>query len=556
MIVEDESAKYGGLHVTGSETDLSRNPNAPTARGPARPSAVGAGGCPAQPDQVFRVSLVLFVVLKLVLMSSLPLIVTYDSMHYLALSELWDGTRSWDEWHFGRTPAFPYYLRSISRIFGLHGGTFITCNTLMGIATGGFLALLLRRHVGRIPAIGFLALMLAHPLQVGYEHVLLTEATTACMLALIMLIAATRTDAPISYSFLIGSVVGLAYMTRQTFVAMIIPVLLVSALMHRKPGRTYRAMFAAVLVGSIGYAGMTVRWQRFSAEHDSRGIGYLLFLGALNYGLIDSSIEEFAPARVVYDNLRHEVPEPGDAGYTDLHIMTIRRIADRSFARHAGSIAVYSLLANPLQYVKAVAQNLRLLYGASDVMSENAVWPLVGMREQYDGNCRVGEPYRAEALALFDQPFQIGAVARTYGHFVRPFRRLVLIAALCSLVGGITMLMRRDWVPGILNLVPHLLIVAHAVLLVGIDRYAFPMYPAVLCMGLWSGFHLVRSARLRLIRREPQPTVAANAATTCGGPPTVGRGVRIARVALTILTAIGLQVLANFVLQPSPAFGH
>src|SRR5262249_9105735 len=150
----------------------------------------------------------------------------------------------------------------------------------------------------------------------------------------------------------------------------------------------------AVAVGAAGYAGMTARWQARSAQHQAVGSGFLLFLGALNYGLIDSSLPEFAPARQAYDEMLAG-PAMGDAGYTDVRVMPIRHVVERTVHGDLGRIAFKSLAANPAKYLAAVGRNLRLLYGLSRDKSENAEWPVTAMRSSYEGNVRVGEPFRA-----------------------------------------------------------------------------------------------------------------------------------------------------------------
>jgi hypothetical protein len=507
-------------------------------------------------NRLFWIGAGVFVVLKLVLMAGLPLVVSYDSMHYLDLSETYDGTRTWDQWHYGRVPAYPYYLWAVGKVLGLTPGSYITSNTIMGTITALLLAWLLRVRVGPIPALVLLVLMLMHPLIVGYEHVLLTEVITGCLLAIIMAVSCPQAPWAWGHYVLLGSIVGLAYMTRQNYLAMLAPALVVSALLHRKPRRTTAAIVLALVLGTAGFTGMMARWSAREGPHKHQGAGFLLFIGVCNYGLVDTSIPEFVPAREAYEKILKELPPAGDAGYGDLHILPIRRIAEEAFPNDCGRIAWKSVLASPPAYLKAVGRNLRLLYGFADVQGENANWPLVGMRKNYgDGNVRVGPHYDEKARALFAQPFQRGAVGRGYRNLVDPHNTVFLLAAGLSFFGMMTMLARKDWVPAILNFIPHYLLLGYAVLLTGIDRYAIPMYPAMLFSGLWSAWYLGGLARNRLLHRaSPATPDLAGWGGSPGVHPATCKGPRVLRVILTVLAILGLQLFANLVLQPWPSW--
>jgi len=469
-----------------------------------RPEAATATGCTH--GRLFAWSILVFAVLKLLLMPALPLVVSYDSMHYLDLSRVWEGTRAWQTWDYMRTPGFPYYLYAVAQVWGITPGVFILTQTLLGTIAAILLACALRRHAGRPAALAFLLLMLGFPLVVGYEHVLLTETVNVLLVAAVVAAALLRSRWwPVSYLF-VGTVVGMGYMVRQSFVALLVPALLVTALRHRRPHGAVTAVLVAMVLGGAAYAGMTTQWkqrQKASGAPD-RGAKFLLFCGAFNYGLIDPTIEAFAPAREVYEELLRQCPDPGDAGYSKHpKMLPIRQKVLDSSPEAAGDIAMQSLRGNLVGYLSAVGKNLRLMYGITAVKSNrstwerscNSIWPVIGMRPEYKGNCMVGEPYLARAKELFEQRFQRGWIAQAYDALRRPYLWIVLTASWMTILAGIVWLAKRDWATGILCLAPHGYILLHAVLLTSVDRYAFPVYPLMLCMAVWSLARLAQQTR-------------------------------------------------------------
>ena len=467
-------------------------------------------------DRVFVTAVLVYAALRLLTMSALPLIVSFDSIHYVNLSEILDGRRPWEEWDYFRAPGFPFYLLIVARALGLSAAAFVGMNTLLGIVAASCLAVIVRRRAGRWAAVCCLAVLFAYPLMVGYEHVLLTEVTSTCLIAAVLCLSSTRTAAILPQALLVGTVIGLGWMIRQTAVALVPVAAILVALVHLRDRRRVMTCLLALAGVTGAYAGVTQKWAARAARYETGGMGHLFFIGVVNYGLIDSSLPEFAPAKAAYDELRRAEPDTSDIGYTDLKIMGIRAEALRSFKAKEGSIALRSVLHEPIGYLGAVAKNLRLMYGLSQSKSENANWPIAGMTREVDeyGNIRVGPPLREKADSLFKTPFKRGAVARGYARLIGLYRVFVAGAAAITLLGGLWMLWRRAWVGALLNLTPHYLIALHAALLTGIDRYAYPMYPAMLAMAIWTAGYLWQTVQARGRLTPPVDTMPSDASTT------------------------------------------
>jgi hypothetical protein len=120
-----------------------------------------------------------------------PVILSYDSAHYLMLSELIrDG--AWDLWDPYRNPAFPFFLNLSQALLGINENAFLVPMILAHLVLFA-LVYYFALHTGNIGhtrarkavLIFVVAFIAIDPLIVGYYHTLLTEyaAATIAMIA-------------------------------------------------------------------------------------------------------------------------------------------------------------------------------------------------------------------------------------------------------------------------------------------------------------------------------------------------------------------------------------
>lgn len=450
---------------------------------------------------------------------SAPLIVTFDSAHFLGYLPVLTGEAPLETWDVGRGPGFPIWLWVTRSALGNGPGAALMTNLLCLLVLLGALRSTLAAAVPDWKPLWVAGAVLVafDPTSFGYFHVLLTECLAATFFAVGLALAAARMRL-----WLEGKTLGLAvelgaaalavfaYHVKQPYAAaFLFPVCFSAAwaLRHRLGAR--RALLPLAIT-SIAVLGSAVAWQRFLPAAGAAGDSTRATSSLLANNLASTCIR--AETGLFYDTAATVLvcadpswkKEPRAAGF-ELE----RRCSDGALSPgEVAAICGRAMMVGPHRVAVELAGGLRELFSMGKVRDH------LGSGEEHAIIAHKAFRIRPEESPVFWLPEELRLRVESYAQTGARTGRLVSwlgalgrpslwlhaalgIASFLLAAGGLFWTWRRGHKPA---LAPALVFVSAstsatyslvlAVLGTTIDRYQYPVFPSslvavLLCIALW-----------------------------------------------------------------------
>lgn len=445
---------------------------------------------------IYRTALLVCAVFHGLHFLALPLVMSPDGLEYVALSERFGASGFFEQWSYIRMPLYPLLLRASFDAFGKVPGAALLPGVTLGFLGVCALAAEVRRIRGDRAAAVLLALLSAYPVLVGYEHTVLTEPGTFCILSLVVVLLSrlARRGIDVATMGLLGCTLAAGYLFRATTIAVLPAVTLtVTAIARRSTvgNRQARLVTAAALMLAVGLPLMTMKFWRAGGRDARIGstFGFTLSYYVAAQGLLPATTADLGEAAAAYEQATEDAAARRTSllGIAPVVASRLQRVDGKRLLREAARTA-------PLAYTAAVARTALTFAGTPQRPSENALFLSNVLSLSAPGSkCVCPEADQAAFTRLFARPG-----FRTPLHYalkiVTPlYVPLVLAGSVLTLIGFAVGVRRGD--PALLALtsVPVAFSAAHAFLLLGTDRFAMPVLPFALVNVVVFASVIVRS---------------------------------------------------------------
>lgn len=418
----------------------------------------------------------------------LPLVMSPDGLEYVALSRLFGQPDVLDQWVFFRMPLYPLILRATFEVFGENAVAAIVPGTALGFAGAWVVASELRHSAGSGTAAAVLAVLCLYPVLVAYQHAVLTEAGTFCVLAVVvaLLLRLIRKGPSLVTIGLLACVLTAGYLYRATLLGVVpAAAAVVSLVLWRsrpagsEPERSRTVMVMLAVSAAVVLVGLPLVASRVwsaqgRAARIQRALGHNLVLNLAQQGILRIDDPLLASARPAYET-----------ALATGEFLSLRPVPDAVAAAlliHAqNGDAVFSrtVVSNPGAYAAAALRVAAAFAGIAPSGENHLFTSNVLSLSVPDAKCVCPVDRRAEF-----QPFSKTG-RRSPIHYMLKilyplFRPFVVVGWLLTVVALVVGLRRLDLRLVAVSLVPLSFAAGHVLLLFGIDRYAVSTFPLAL----------------------------------------------------------------------------
>lgn len=444
----------------------------------------------------FLLAVLAFTVLCLRHWITLPIYITYDGHEYILLADLLGTDRFWEEWNPIRTPGFPLALKVSLSILGRNSLAAQSVPVALGALGCLLVADSVRRILGQWAAAITLLVLGFFPTLVAFEHVVLTETGTFFFLALLVRLGVwaptTVRDAWLrALAFALALTAG--YFWRQT-VIVVAPwlALLQAVTVSRLIQGRRRYLIAALQIGLVLLLPLASRlpWtSRF--PHTNFGVRLLLDF-AMRQAVVPPEDPLMAPIAYEYrlalaaaerEGMVPGIPWPEVSRLGAL--IALEPTAQGARWQFVRLIAKY-----PTRYAVGVGRTLRFVAGfdGGKCESKNMRWLILSPASTQSLIGGGPEQIVARNTRDFTREAQPGTLRRALWWLSGPYDRLLMVCNLLTVGLFLVALVRRDQALLAVSGVPVIFALAHAVLLISMDRFMVPIYPLTLACGILTVF--------------------------------------------------------------------
>lgn len=490
-------------------------------------------------SRAYRYSLYFCGAITLLHTVSLPVLVTYDGHLYVDLADVLGSNRFPADWDFLRTPLYPLGLKLAFWLLGKQPLSVIALGGLLGfLGIWSLGAAVKEMGYPRAAAAGVVSATL-YPTLVAYEHCLLSETGTFFFIALIVRAIVwmpERRSWQLKTSVLTALLAGGFYF-RPTFLYLAPVVgglLLFSTLCDQARLKgSWHALERSLIARAGLQLGVVVAvpfllaapWNR--AMSQTNRAGEVLLFGLIKQAAIPPGDPALGGAATPYERAIQGSTVNGrlDVGGVRSGVaLEVWAAMPPAQLQAAGALFRRMVLQHPVRYLKGVVRTVLLFAGVPALESENALFKDAVLHAP-GSNIFPGPARLEEAIGKqFSQTRRAPVIGRLL-QFIDPLYEVLIffgfaLAASAALVG----IVRTDLPLLAFSLVPGAFLAMHALLLLSLDRYAFPVYP-VLLFGL-------AFLPLRMFHRRPQQEA------TVVGPTLEGTAERRTLAALATILAV------------------
>ena len=423
---------------------------------------------------------------------TLPILITYDGHEYLQLGELFGSDTFWQVWNPLRTPGFPLALQISLSLLGRNA----LAAQAVPLAFGAFGCLLIadavRRVAGEWAAAAALLVLRLYPTLVAYEHMVLTETGSFFFLALgVRLGVATPQTVRAAWlrALAFGLTLTAAYYWRQTVLA-VVPLLvaLQAAAAWRLAAGRKRVLLAVLQAAVVLILPLALRHPWISHFPATSFSARVLLDFAMRQAVIPPEEPALAPVTEEYRAAIAEAEKAGSpAGIpwpVVSHLGTLVSLpptADEAMRYVGRLIAKY-----PRRYAAGVARTLWLFAGFDGGAGESKSmrgWILAPTTNHALftlGPDRVPPRDRKD----FERQTPPGRLRQALRWLCGPYDRLLVACSFATVGLFLLALTRRNEALICLSGVPLTFALAHAMVLMSVDRFMMPIYPIILACGV------------------------------------------------------------------------
>jgi hypothetical protein len=409
-------------------------------------------------------------------------------------------------------PLYPLFLRASFDLLGRFPGAALLPGVLLGFLGVWVLADEVRRTRGDLAGAAVLVLLSAYPVLVGYEHTVLTETGTFCVLSVVVVLLSrlARTGITFTTMALLGATLAAGYLLRATTTAVVPAVLVVIAATTRSSAESTRQSRLALAAGLLVVVGLPFATMRLwsAGGRDARigsTFGYTLSYYLVAQGMLPSGdLGDAAPA--------YEAAKATAAVQRSSLVEMSPLVAERLHTLDGKQLLSEAIVTNPIAYLAAVSRTALVFAGVPPRPSENYLFLSNVLSLSVPGSKCVcpdaDQPVFARTFA------QSGH--RTPLHYVLKiltplYTALAMLGSALTVIGFAAGLRRADpaWLAW--TAVPVAFAAAHAALLLGTDRFAMPVFPLALVSLVVCASLPARSAHAASVAGERIPAGAFGA---------------------------------------------
>jgi hypothetical protein len=175
-----------------------------------------------------KIITVILVVVHVLMSVALPLVVTYDGHLYHGLLQSFGSGFSLAHWDVVRTPLFPLMLYISTNVFGVGPASVIILNTSLYLIAG---LALIQRCMDVKSSVVFSLLFFLAPLSLVYEHILLSEMSLVLAFTLVIIFLSKFNSTYIS-ALLVGGSVVFSYYVKPSFLYLAVVLLILLLVAH------------------------------------------------------------------------------------------------------------------------------------------------------------------------------------------------------------------------------------------------------------------------------------------------------------------------------------
>jgi hypothetical protein len=427
-----------------------------------------------------KINIVVLLAVHVLMSAALPLVVTYDGHLYHGLLQSFGSGFNLAHWDVVRTPLFPLMLYASTSVFGVGTASVIILNTSLYLITG---LSLMSRSMDVKSGIMFSLLFFLAPLSLVYEHMLLSEMSLVLAFTLVVVFLSKYNSTFIS-AFLVGAVVVFSYYVKPSFfylASVLLIFLLVVHLIAFYVKRFYEYTLLNFLVDRkllicISLAILVMLpWQILISKSGRLGdVKAFFFIKHLTVGVDYFSNPK---AREMYSALKQKyefnLPQRGASDFL------VYPIAENMSKREKEKIMVHAWVNNFKYTARRAFLTVLVLTFDDDSENEGFAYAVLvdranGLNKIYhgpEGLCDIIKSvYSGPAF-----PSLVGHMLSAIMPVYRYINILVVLSIPLAIVMGFCVGNRFLFWYGTLA---GFYLLMHAIGLLSINRYAFPIYPA------------------------------------------------------------------------------
>lgn len=506
--------------------------------------------------RLYRLALGFAVLFHLAHIMSLPVVVSYDGFWYIRLAEILGTEQFSAEWDYLRTPLFPFLLKTAFWVLGRQPLAAIAAASILGFLGIWSLADALKRAGCPRAAAATLVLLTLYPVLVGYEHCVLSESGTFFFLALLLNVLTWETAQQYRKTAALAGVIAVGYYFRPTllYLAPVAAVLHAVGLLRGEEALAWRGLVTAVrqrwrpalLHGAAVVLLPAVAahpWQ-VKLNQTNRTTDMVVF-GLVQQIVVPPDDPRLADVRAEYENAIRGSLSHGRLSFNGMDSHQAFRFSAHLKSRLTvpGTVLYRELLlAHPVRWAKGVTRATLLYCGLPAKEDENGLFrdrvlsatetgskifpgpPGLDERLRPEFAQKTGDPLAARVLRLLSPVYDL----------------LVFLGWLVTTGLFLAALIRLDLRLLAFTTLPLAFCLMHALLMISINRHAFPCYPLVLanlCVlgGLWWG-RLASTARTGAAAAPPDAAANPCALRQDDAPSATVQRRAVAGLAAVIIT--------------------
>jgi|GEM_PF-1198521 len=421
-------------------------------------------------------------------MVSLPLVVNSDGDLFLKLADVLGTGRFPIDWDFRFTPLFPFLLNMSFAVIGRHSHAITSLNCLFGFLGCWLISAAIMR-LGRPLAAGCAMItMSVYPTLVAYEHSLLAEAGTFFFISLMLNILLW--DAGLkphlkSAGLILAIALGYYFQPMLLCMAPVTAAIHGLALWNNRDALSGRRLFNpwlnAGLVMAVPFI-IAIPWLCRSEVNLWRSD--VFFYGVTKQVIITTEDPILGSTQEIYrDSIRMAAPT-GHLNVSGLILGGATPVIaemQKTHANESGSVFFRLILKSPRRYLGGITRSMLLFAGYPGMESENN-----SLRDQviqnppgakFNDGPPESKPLISAALVQKSGPSFVASFLCT----LAPVYNLILffgsIVTFVALAAGVW---RLDYKILAFSALPLAFMVIHALLMLSVDRFVFPVYPLLL----------------------------------------------------------------------------
>jgi len=423
---------------------------------------------------------------------SLRLLITYDGLGYIDLSDVLGSSRFPADWNVTRTPLFPLSLKIAFLMFGRQALTAILVPALYALGGTLLLGASVKRLAGPLAAAVVILAVSAFPTLVAYEHCVLTETGSLFFISLALYTLLWTPRRLWHRTAALALALAAAYYWRQNILSLAPVIALVHVLtagneFQQAPrGAWWNRILSAWPLAANGFVVLfvplllTAFWAPYL--HSSELRDTTLKQGMLRQALLPPEHPLVGKYRDdYYLAIRASLYHGNFISGMRWNLMSELgdKIWGNSPPKQVPRLFLDLIAQNPGRYINAFDRTMAFYAGMNGVESDNRIYRDTVLSGAFAGaGISSGpEPLRSLIAHDFEQRTTPSLVMRFIRGLIPIYEPLLIFANIVTALGLVFAVAQRDWRLMAFCAIPCVYALGYAVMLVSLDRFVVPVYP-------------------------------------------------------------------------------